>query len=275
MGVLNTTFENTGSAGLCLTDINGACEELSKDGFLKSPDMLFKRSTTVGDVIKPGPPFFASAHFDKTSASRGFDEVLGVDVSQQISVDVRDSKFSNLSPPITDTLDSFSGLSALHLESVPTAMLSALTFSGNRARQGGAVHLDTVGAGVIWNSTFTNNSAASEGGAICIGMVSSHGSGLLIGASTLSHNSAWREGAIYGGPGTYIKITDDTTIQGNHAATRGGAVYCESAQLLWLLYSTVVANTADRQAGHAAATTVWSIWSIHLALVRTGGLMSL
>ena len=139
------------------------------------------------------------------------------------------------------------GFGAVTLLSVRTVLLSEVTASGNTGRQGAAIHLDAIFAVVIWNSTFMNNSAAYEGGAVA--MVNSHGPGIWLGATHFSGNSAWRGGAIFGSLGTKIIIAGESTLENNTAATRGGAVYCAGSSQVKMQDCVISGNNANDAGG--------------------------
>ena len=100
----------------------------------------------------------------------------------------------------------------------------------------------------MWNCTFSGNSATHEEGAIAT--VSSHGKGLLLGASSISSSLALTGGAIYGDAGASIVVTNGTQLNNNTAITNGGAVSCEGCQALTLqLGSSATFNMAQENGG--------------------------
>jgi len=236
VGVLNSTFASSGSSGLYIEDVSGSCEvDAKNDRGIYNAGVLFLRDTVVTGAGSP-------------DASNEISQALGGDVSSQISVDIRASSFLNNTIHIQNTsADPVVGFGAVTLLSVRTVLLSEVTASGNTGRQGAAIHLDAIFALVIWNSTFMNNSAAYEGGAVA--MVNSHGPGIWLGATHFSGNSAWRGGAIYGSLGTKIIIAGESTLENNTAATRGGAVYCAGSSQVKMQDCVISGNNANDAGG--------------------------
>ena len=74
----------------------------------------------------------------------------------------------------------------------------------------------------------SNNVAAHKGGAVAL--VDTGQAGLLIGAPNMTNCTALIGGAVYGGPGTAIAVTNGSLLSGNKALTHGGAVYCDGCQ---------------------------------------------
>jgi uncharacterized repeat protein (TIGR03803 family) len=100
--------------------------------------------------------------------------------------------------------------------------LSNCTLSGNQATSltngGGA--LTNAGTATVTNSTFTNNSAASSGGAIC------DVDGVLnVSDSTFSGNSAFDGGAILSNSAPDMVTVTNSTFSQNSATIAGGGIY--------------------------------------------------
>lgn len=116
------------------------------------------------------------------------------------------------------------------------------TFSGNRANEGvgGAVDLDGNNTATISSSTFYDNYAYNEGGAI-----ESDGT-ITISHSTIRDNEARSDGA-----GIYVNDTatiQNSTISGNVSGSDGGGVYSRDATLT-INNSTIHNNTAYDDSG--------------------------
>ena len=111
-------------------------------------------------------------------------------------------------------------------------------FSNNEALRGGAIG----GGAVITDSTFSNNTAAEEGGAI----YSEYTTIMTVSGSTFTGNKATDGGAIYrggspDGSDTEISITNSTFTR-NSATGSGGAVHNEG--VITIDQATFTGNTA-------------------------------
>jgi len=110
-----------------------------------------------------------------------------------------------------------------------TLTVSGSTFTGNSARDGGAIdNADFSGAGTltVTGSTFTGNSAISDGGAIDNADNADYGGTVTVSGSTFTGNSAGDGGAIDsadGGGGGALTVSD-STFTGNSAHYDGGAI---------------------------------------------------
>ena len=218
VGLVNTTFSHSVSSGLCISDVSGSCEG--------SNTFLFNRSTIA-----------TSSATDSTIS----DFFVG-DVSIGISVDIRDSSFSYLSPVWNTHTDAFGAAGAIVINQSPYVVLNDITATNNVGRQGAAIQLDAVQTAVIWIASFVSNIAAYEGGAVA--MVDSHGQGLLLAEVNASNNSALSGGAVYGGPGTSINIIGNTNLTNNTALRTGGAISATSSQKIQIQNSTMDSNMA-------------------------------
>ncbi len=116
------------------------------------------------------------------------------------------------------------------------------SFTLNSADIGGAIWAD--GPAVISTSTFTQNSAVLDGGAI------NSSYALVVSSATFSQNEAQNGsgGAIYLEPfsGANLMLSD---FNGNTSALDGGAIYSSSNTLLIVSTSTFMSNTASRNGG--------------------------
>jgi len=117
--------------------------------------------------------------------------------------------------------------------------VSRSVFSGNSARNGGAMLNFQGASATIVDSTLDQNSAWAGGGAI------RNGGSMTIERSTLSYNSSsWSAGAIANGGGTLTLI--NSTLSGNSAPNQGGAI---RGGAVTLFNSTVTNNSADTGGG--------------------------
>jgi predicted outer membrane repeat protein len=124
------------------------------------------------------------------------------------------------------------------------------TFDGNDAviGSGGAIWLYNGTENVISDSTFTDNSTVTTGGAIhCFA------AGLSITGSTFSGNEALNTNSVpANGGGIFSTCTIDvrnSTFSSNTAEDGGGAFYQEGSRAATLEYVTIADNTADFGAG--------------------------
>lgn len=109
-----------------------------------------------------------------------------------------------------------------------------LTFSGNNARDGGAVYLEASGSNSSSNSlasgtSFTGNTGTGSGGALYI----SEGSYLtLYGGSSFTGNTAGEKGgAIYNSGNLVLDTTDgDITFKDNKAGGKGNDIHLGQSQ---------------------------------------------
>ena len=144
--------------------------------------------------------------------------------------------------------------------------------SGNTARMGGGLYTgDFI---PILKSTFTNNAATADGGAICFkGSASSSVDDLLINKCVISQNQALRGGGVYiellprvsiirsvfdgntatSGAGIFNAswLTVSYTVLSGNTATNGAGLY--NTSLLTLSYSTLHGNTVTGKGG-----AIWS-----------------
>lgn len=236
IGIANSTFVNNTGIGLC---IHG--------GLGTSPDC------TASD-----PVFFNQDTIAGPEAEPFLDDFLGRYDDIVITVDIRNSDFSfntdafltrtTAEPEEVQPIDFLTGGAGLDILDVMFPVLSNLTFTGNRGRQGSAVHLDTVFTSYIYNCTFLDNTATGQGGAIAL--VNSHDTGLLLADSTISGGHALFGGAIYGAAGASMTVSNSTQLVSNQAITDGGAVFCQSCKTLtFQLQTNLSYNTAGGSGG--------------------------
>lgn len=107
--------------------------------------------------------------------------------SQGLCVDIRTSVFRNNTVQILNNTNPFIGGAGLEIRTAQPVVIADCTFQDNLGAQGAAVHLDACPSTLIWNSSFDNNQATYEGGAVAL--VNSDGQGVLLGGSNFTHNS--------------------------------------------------------------------------------------
>jgi predicted outer membrane repeat protein len=168
---------------------------------------------------------------------------------------------ANLLGSLSVTGSSFSGCSAYgggavwnFIDNTASAAVSDSTFTDNHATAGGAVYNGLIagfitgelGAIQVSASTFVDNSALNNGGAI------HDDAGLVVRTSTFSGNSAANGGAIStSGPasvGLLDQITN-STLFGNRADHSGGAIFHASAAPLLVESCTIDGNVAGSAGG--------------------------
>ena len=148
-----------------------------------------------------------------------------------------------------------------------TLSIEHSTVSGNRAGDGGGIH--SGGTLVIRHSTVTENISMEFGGGVC----SSAGAGTTtIEQSTLSGNSAvLKGGAIHKHDNGPLNIAHSTLS--DNSTRYGGGIHSEGGTLT-IEHSTLSGNSAEQQGGGilnlGAATLVHSTLSGNLALQGGG-----
>ena len=113
-------------------------------------------------------------------------------------------------------------------------------FSGNSARQGGAIY-SRDGIFQIGNSFFSGNSATSEGGAILCYRATT------LTSSTFAGNSAPYGGAIFSSFNCDLTV-ENSTITANTARNSGGGIFVSGASTT-LRHSTLTGNAALESGG--------------------------
>ena len=234
-GISQSTFSGNIGIGLCIHG-HGASPTCNA-----TDTIFFNQSTIAGANTQP----FIGNWLDRYA-----DLDIGVDIRDSVFSDNTDAYLlrTDAEPEGVQPIDFLTGGAGLDIQDITFAALSGNTFSSNRGRQGSALHLDTAFQTVVWNCSFTNNTATGQGGAIAL--VNSHNKGLLLANSTVTGGQALFGGAIYGGSGASITISNSTQLASNQATLDGGAVYCDSCQMLTLqLQSDLSANVAGGSGG--------------------------
>lgn len=118
-----------------------------------------------------------------------------------------------------------------------TLYVNDCVFSGNNGGKGGAIYVG--GAAYITRSTFMNNSATAQGGAIA-----NESTILWITNCTFSGNTADQGGAFYNsGSGAQARLVN-CTLANNTATTAGGGVAMQSSNTVFAQNTIVSGNTA-------------------------------
>lgn len=144
------------------------------------------------------------------------------------------------------TLTTSVTMGLLHIDDAALVNLFDLVVTGFRSDLGGAIY--TAGALSISTSTFSNNTATHDGGAI----VNQQGT-LLIYQSTFADNVAEQDdgGAIW--TNGYVTI-ETTTFKFNASGNSGGGIIQPSGSL-WVENSTFVANSAENNSDNVEVGT--------------------
>lgn len=122
-------------------------------------------------------------------------------------------------------------------------MLNGVTVEDNQSGSGGGIYVAAGGFAKADNSTLQNNSATSGGGIAGTG-------GALFTRSLLTGNSGAFGGAVETNSCGSFKFIY-TTISGNYASQRGGAIYAEDAGI-FLNNATVSSNDTNGAGGGVA-----------------------
>ena len=247
IGIMNSSFEDNLGIAITIDQTSGNCANKQ----LVFPP-LFNLSTVAGD---------SDDYLDQFTAHT----ILGF----SIAVDIRSTSFSgNVDSTFLQPVDTkavavnLRGGAALSILSTQRILLVDLHFDENKARQGGAVLLDTCLATIIWSNTFTNNIATQEGGAVAT-VHNEHAGGLFIGNTSYMGNSALTGGALYGTDQASITISNSTTLDGNTASFSGGAISCVSCKLLTIQSQvSMTSNRADVYGGAMYAESSTAIQAV-------------
>ena len=245
IGIMDSSFEDNLGIALGIDQTSGHCLDKAS---MYPP--LFNLSSVAGNSDNYLDQFIR-------------DILLGT------AVDIRSTSFSsNIDSTFLQPIDTkamamnLRGGAALSILSTERILLVDLCFYGNKARQGGAILLDTCLATVIWSNTFTDNVATEEGGAVA-SVHNEHAGGLFIGNTSYTGNLALTGGALYGTDQASITISNSTTLDGNVASFSGGAVTCVSCKLLTLQSQvSITSNCAGAYGGAMYAESSAAIQSI-------------
>ncbi|MBX2802112.1 MAG: hypothetical protein KTR31_30810 [Myxococcales bacterium] len=138
---------------------------------------------------------------------------------------------------------------AIRIEGSWNVSAPGATFVGNQAAgrsgAGGAVHLDFQAepGEITWSEgTFTDNTAALEGGSFHLGCEGASSS-VSLGGILVEDGIAELGGAVFVGRGC-TAFLDDVQLDGNHATARGGGLYLSTGSRTFLGLSTLTSQTA-------------------------------
>jgi len=183
----------------------------------------------------------------------------------------------------TNNISYNSGGSAIHAIGANVTIRTS-TFTGNQSTgqgNGGAFYNDNVqgsnGFVVIQDSTFTNNTAYAEGGAIRSNLYNGGQSGTFE-RLTFSGNHVFIASNGYGGYGGAVRIGDGTftfnnvLFTNNISDNQGGALWTGETVQLTIRNSAMVNNTAKQPGanmGFGGAMAVNSSASSHINIINT------
>lgn len=155
--------------------------------------------------------------------------------------EIRNSTFSN---NIANEINNLGGAGGA-IASVGTISIYDSEFTNNSAAGGGGAVVNAFeGIAIISNNTFIGNSASEDGG----GAINNFGGTVNIAQSTFTNNSANYGGAIIAGdhpngPDTTTTISE-SVISNNQATVGGGGVEFDSGTSMTIDKTTISGNTA-------------------------------
>jgi hypothetical protein len=179
---------------------------------------------------------------DECSISDNHSQGYGGGIQNYFSSLVVGSLLQVLSSSFTDNTARYGGA----VDAFAPTLIVESGFAGNSAQYGGALNVHgPITELDVTSSSFEENSAAEDGGAIWLESVISS----VISSSTFTANSAQNGGAIVSQGGTILA----STFAGNSATNAGGAIYARSSEPLSVIDSTISANSASNGGGIAVA----------------------
>ena len=188
--------------GLHASDVGGQCED-------QNYGELFNRTS-----ISPYSESAAIIQDFLGLASSG-------GVAANISVDIRDCRFDNVSSSHAVYIQGRS-------DSLVVVAHSFLVGGSSNS----ALRISSGLQAIVWASTFSNNTSYYKGGAIRFDQ--NAGEGMLIGNCTFTNNTAVKGGAIWGDANAQFNITSHSLFVKNSASSTGGAIHCDGSPLfLW------------------------------------------
>lgn len=226
VGVINTVFANSSQVGLViLGTIGDSCE----DNFADSEDILFHSDTT-------------------TAVSSDQESIKDFFVGAQTTNDIRFCTFFNHTLDQQPSIEHYAGgaprgtAAALLIAGglISHNILAGNLFTSNSGIQGSGIQLMSCSATVIWNSSFSSNTASQQGGALS--SVLNAANGVLLGESVFVNNSALRGGALHGDTNTQYILLGGNYLMGNTAKTFGGGLFCEACWNVEIGSGTVLRN---------------------------------
>ena len=129
-----------------------------------------------------------------------------------------------------------------------TTTVTNCEFSGNSAKEGGAIHMDNYATSklVVSGGTFTSNQTSAGGGAIYINAKCSQAE--ISGAAFSKNIAAAEGGAICAGATVGVKISDCSFTE--NQATKGGAVTIPTGSYVIMNNVTCSGNTVSTEEGN-------------------------
>lgn len=219
-GLINTVCANSTKQGLHILDVGGQCENTFSDEIV-----LFNRSSISVD----------------SAAVASISDFIGHDVSYSIIIDIRGCKFDNIS---SQAVSVQGGLNS-------RIVVAQTNFIAGYS--GAALDLTACENTIVWGCVFGNNLNYDKGGAIS--SLLHLASGMFIGNSAFTNNSALSGGAVYGGAGAQFNITGNSYFPGNWANNTGGGIQCDS----WLCGKAPLCNRTGLDKMVVACTAVSAI----------------
>jgi filamentous hemagglutinin family protein len=142
-----------------------------------------------------------------------------------------------------DNNQAIEGGGGIDLNGSTTLTVLDSTLRNNRADYGGAINTNVLnGPVLIERSTFTNNSADTDGGAICSDPT------VMVRDSTFDGNTATRNGGAINNLGT-LSLLGSNRFIGNQASQAGGAIFNGTGQSLTVTGATFTNNQATAVGG--------------------------
>lgn len=131
---------------------------------------------------------------------------------------------------------------AIGVYSEGTAILNAVTATGNSVEGEGGFLYNSGSTVNVYNSSFKKNSSAKGGGAMSLRSLGVTN----VYASLFEENTAGTHGgAIYGYTGASETLLQDCSFVKNSATKYGGAVYASNASIIKMLNNTATQNNAN------------------------------
>lgn len=208
VGMKDTVVQDNLGIGMCLHDVKGGCSfwdpiwtsDCDSDLGCGSMPMDFASLDMPPNVSAEIPQFaqfsaygsftaiYHAGYFSDQYSPGPSDSTSGVvQNSQDLCIDIRTSVFRNNTVQTTNSSNPLVGGAGLEIKTAQLILIAHSMFEDNVGAQGAGVHLDACPSALIWNCSFHHNTATYEGGGVA--HVNSNGQGVLLGASTLTHNS--------------------------------------------------------------------------------------
>ena len=199
VAIEGTVVENNSGIGVCIHYAGGGCT-------VQDPIWNFDRapmgatlfnfttlnmdnvSTEIAEFSEYGSAYGSFTQLYSRSNSQSGDISGYYQASQGMCIDVRASIFrNNTAVDRGDSSNPFNGGAGLEIKTAQPVVIANCVFEKNVGNQGSGVHLDACPSTLIWNSSFDQNSAEYEGGAVAL--VNSNGQGVMLAACNLTRNT--------------------------------------------------------------------------------------